>query len=77
MSSPPRGSEGFLPFGEGSFDAVTANFVLNHVGDPAATLTEMRRVLRPGGRLPPAGRTLALPTRALLASALSGPARWR
>lgn len=40
-----------LPFRSGSFDAVTANFVLNHVGDPAATLTELRRVLRPGGRL--------------------------
>ncbi|MEV5610996.1 class I SAM-dependent methyltransferase [Streptomyces sp. NPDC052225] len=40
-----------LPFGDGVFDAVTANFVLNHVGDPVAALTEMRRVLRPGGRL--------------------------
>ena len=33
-----------LPFATGSFDAVTANFVLNHVGDPAAALAEMRRV---------------------------------
>jgi len=40
-----------LPFPDGSFDAVVANFVLNHVGDPAASVREMKRVLRPGGRL--------------------------
>ncbi|MFE6893521.1 class I SAM-dependent methyltransferase [Streptomyces sp. NPDC057694] len=40
-----------LPFADGAFDAVTANFVLNHVGDPIAALTELRRVLRPGGRV--------------------------
>ncbi|XVQ11067.1 class I SAM-dependent methyltransferase [Spirillospora sp. CA-255316] len=40
-----------LPFGDAAFDAVTGNFVINHVGDPAAALAELRRVLRPGGRL--------------------------
>ncbi|MFI6644422.1 class I SAM-dependent methyltransferase [Streptomyces sp. NPDC050504] len=40
-----------LPFESGRFDAVTANFVLNHVGDPRAALSELRRVTRPGGRL--------------------------
>jgi SAM-dependent methyltransferase len=40
-----------LPFEDGEFAAVVANFVLNHVGRPRAALTELRRVLRPGGRL--------------------------
>ncbi|MFJ5924429.1 class I SAM-dependent methyltransferase [Kitasatospora sp. NPDC092948] len=40
-----------LPFPDGSFDAVVGNFVLNHTGRPAAALAELRRVLRPGGRL--------------------------
>ncbi|MBP0459325.1 class I SAM-dependent methyltransferase [Streptomyces montanisoli] len=40
-----------LPFPDGSFDAVVANFVVNHVEDPWAVLTELRRVARPGGRL--------------------------
>ncbi|WP_030177128.1 class I SAM-dependent methyltransferase [Streptomyces sp. NRRL S-813] len=40
-----------LPFSDGSFDAVVANFVVNHVEDPWAVLSELRRVIRPGGRL--------------------------
>ncbi len=40
-----------LPFPDAEFDAATANFVLNHVGDPIAALTELHRVLRPGGRV--------------------------
>ena len=40
-----------LPFAEGSFDAVTMSFGLRNVSDPAAALTEFRRVTRPGGRL--------------------------
>jgi SAM-dependent methyltransferase len=39
-----------LPFSDGSFDAVVANFVVNHVEDPWAALIELRRVVRPGGR---------------------------
>ncbi|MDG4820258.1 class I SAM-dependent methyltransferase [Asanoa sp. WMMD1127] len=40
-----------LPFPAGSFDVAVANFVVNHVGDPLAALTSMRRVVRPGGRV--------------------------
>ncbi|MPY61160.1 class I SAM-dependent methyltransferase [Streptomyces spongiae] len=55
-----------LPFNDGEFDAVVANFVLNHVGRPQAALTELRRVVGPHGRIaltiwavpPAAGQTL-------------------
>ena len=40
-----------LPLPDGAFDAVTGNFVISAVGDPAAALAELRRVLRGGGRL--------------------------
>ncbi|MFE0459189.1 class I SAM-dependent methyltransferase [Kitasatospora sp. NPDC058965] len=40
-----------LPFADGAFDAVVANFVVNHVEDPWAALAELRRVVRPGGRV--------------------------
>jgi SAM-dependent methyltransferase len=40
-----------LPLPDAAFDAVTGNFVINHTGDPAAALAELRRVLREGGRL--------------------------
>ncbi|MGW5355539.1 class I SAM-dependent methyltransferase [Streptomyces sp. NPDC004031] len=40
-----------LPFGPGSFDAVVANFVVNHVGRPAAAVAAMRAAARPGGRV--------------------------
>jgi len=40
-----------LPLPDGEFDAVVGNFVINAVGDPAAALAELRRVLRAGGRL--------------------------
>jgi ubiquinone/menaquinone biosynthesis C-methylase UbiE len=35
-----------LSFADGSFDAVTANFVLNHVSSPRASAAELRRVAR-------------------------------
>jgi demethylmenaquinone methyltransferase/2-methoxy-6-polyprenyl-1,4-benzoquinol methylase len=37
-----------LPFAEGSFDAVTCAFGVRNFADPAAGLSEMFRVLRPG-----------------------------
>jgi demethylmenaquinone methyltransferase/2-methoxy-6-polyprenyl-1,4-benzoquinol methylase len=38
-----------LPFPNGSFDAVSFTYLLRYVRDPAATLAELARVLRPGG----------------------------
>jgi SAM-dependent methyltransferase len=40
-----------IPFGDNSFDSVHIGLVLCSVDDVAATLTEIRRVLVPGGRL--------------------------
>src|SRR5690348_11205113 len=43
--------EGPLPFDDGAFDLVWASEVIEHVPDTARWLSEIRRVLRPGGRL--------------------------
>ncbi|MER6142030.1 class I SAM-dependent methyltransferase [Streptomyces sparsogenes] len=40
-----------LPFGDGVFDDVVASLVLHYLQDWGPTLAELRRVLRPGGRL--------------------------
>jgi demethylmenaquinone methyltransferase/2-methoxy-6-polyprenyl-1,4-benzoquinol methylase len=40
-----------LPLPDASYDAVTISFGLRNLADRARGLTEMRRVLRPGGRL--------------------------
>ena len=40
-----------LPFEEGEFDCVVANWVIHHFPDPEAGLREISRVLRPEGRL--------------------------
>ena len=39
-----------LPYESGSFDCVVCTFTLCSVQDPAASLAESRRVLKPGGR---------------------------
>ena len=40
-----------LPFDDGSFDTVVSTLVLCTVADPGQAAAEIRRVLRPGGRL--------------------------
>ncbi|MEU7144866.1 class I SAM-dependent methyltransferase [Nocardia sp. NPDC046473] len=40
-----------LPFADGEFDDVVASLVLHYLRDWGPTLTELRRVLTPGGRL--------------------------
>ena len=40
-----------LPYEDGTFDLVTAFDVVEHMDDDLAGLREMRRVLRPGGRV--------------------------
>jgi demethylmenaquinone methyltransferase/2-methoxy-6-polyprenyl-1,4-benzoquinol methylase len=40
-----------LPFEDGSFDALTFTYLLRYVDDPAATLGELARVVRPGGTI--------------------------
>ncbi|HXH56037.1 class I SAM-dependent methyltransferase [Iamia sp.] len=46
-----RASASSLPLGDDEADAVVTTLVLCSVPDPGAVLTEVRRVLRPGGRL--------------------------
>jgi ubiquinone/menaquinone biosynthesis methyltransferase len=38
-----------LPFADGTFDAVTFTYLLRYVDDPAATVAELVRTVRPGG----------------------------
>jgi len=40
-----------LPLADNSYDAVTISFGLRNMGDLRKSLSEMRRVLRPGGRM--------------------------
>ncbi|GAA4219502.1 class I SAM-dependent methyltransferase [Actinocatenispora rupis] len=69
-----------LPFADGAFDAVTANFVLDHVGWPRRALVELARVTRPGGRVAvtvwsvPAARGQSLLPRATEAAGVERPA---
>ena len=41
----------YLPFADGTFDAVTISYGLRNIHDHEAALREMARVTRPGGRL--------------------------
>ncbi len=47
-----------LPFPDGSFDAVVASEVLEHIGADEQAIAELARVLRPGGRM-----AVTVPTR--------------
>ncbi len=40
-----------LPFPDNTFDALTFTYLLRYVADPAATLAELARVVRPGGTI--------------------------
>jgi len=40
-----------LPFADGEFDALTFTYLLRYVDDPAATVTELARVVKPGGTI--------------------------
>jgi demethylmenaquinone methyltransferase / 2-methoxy-6-polyprenyl-1,4-benzoquinol methylase len=40
-----------VPFGDAEFDHLTFTYLLRYVDDPAATLREIARVVRPGGRV--------------------------
>jgi demethylmenaquinone methyltransferase/2-methoxy-6-polyprenyl-1,4-benzoquinol methylase len=46
-----RGDLLALPFSDGSFDAASVGFGVRNVADLELALSELRRVLRPGGRL--------------------------
>ncbi len=50
-----------LPFPDASFDALTVTYLLRYVKDPAATLAELARVVKPGG--PIASLEFAVPPR--------------
>ena len=40
-----------LPFADGEFDALTFTYLLRYVDDRGATMRELARVVRPGGRI--------------------------
>jgi demethylmenaquinone methyltransferase / 2-methoxy-6-polyprenyl-1,4-benzoquinol methylase len=78
-----------LPYATAAFDALSFTYLLRYVADPAATIAELARVIRPGGRM--AGLDFYVPpntlwralwrayTRALLTAAgllLGGTAWW-
>jgi demethylmenaquinone methyltransferase/2-methoxy-6-polyprenyl-1,4-benzoquinol methylase len=46
-----RGEAEKLPFADEEFDALTFTYLLRYVDDPARTLNELARVVKPGGRI--------------------------
>jgi demethylmenaquinone methyltransferase / 2-methoxy-6-polyprenyl-1,4-benzoquinol methylase len=46
-----QGQAESLPFADASFDGLSFTYLLRYVDDPAATLAELARVVRPGGRV--------------------------
>jgi demethylmenaquinone methyltransferase/2-methoxy-6-polyprenyl-1,4-benzoquinol methylase len=46
-----RGQAESLPFADGEFDHLTFTYLLRYVEDPGATLGELARVVKPGGRI--------------------------
>jgi demethylmenaquinone methyltransferase / 2-methoxy-6-polyprenyl-1,4-benzoquinol methylase len=58
-----EGQAEHLPFPDAGFDALTFTYLLRYVDDPPATLRELARVLRPGGRI--ASLEFGVPPRAV------------
>jgi demethylmenaquinone methyltransferase / 2-methoxy-6-polyprenyl-1,4-benzoquinol methylase len=46
-----RGEAERLPFADAEFDHLTFTYLVRYVDDPAATLRELARVVKPGGRI--------------------------
>ena len=46
-----QGEAEHLPFADAEFDHLTFTYLLRYVDDPAATLRELARVVKPGGRI--------------------------
>ncbi len=46
-----QGEAEALPFADGEFDALSFTYLLRYVDDPATTMRELARVVRPGGRV--------------------------
>jgi demethylmenaquinone methyltransferase/2-methoxy-6-polyprenyl-1,4-benzoquinol methylase len=46
-----QGEAEALPFKDGEFDHLTFTYLLRYLDDPAATLRELARVVKPGGRI--------------------------
>jgi len=46
-----RGEAESLPFADGEFDHLTFTYLLRYVDDPGATLGELARAVKPGGRI--------------------------
>jgi demethylmenaquinone methyltransferase / 2-methoxy-6-polyprenyl-1,4-benzoquinol methylase len=59
-----EGEAEHLPFEDREFDSLTFTYLLRYVDDPAATLRELARVVKPGGRI--ASLEFAVPTYAPL-----------
>ena len=53
-----------LRFGDAEFDGLTFTYLLRYVDDPGATLSELARVVKPGGRI--ASLEFGIPSPALL-----------
>jgi demethylmenaquinone methyltransferase/2-methoxy-6-polyprenyl-1,4-benzoquinol methylase len=58
-----RGEAERLPFADQQFDHLTFTYLLRYVEDPQATMVELARVVKPGGRI--ASLEFAVPPRAL------------
>ena len=58
VGGPTRGSALALPFPDATFDCIITSEVLEHIWDDRGAITELVRVLRPGGRM-----AVTVPTR--------------